>query len=284
MKQKKSFHLDTRGVIADLFSGVDASVVANNDTLERIQQNCQHQQNPFSCYLTIVLSEQPQVIWRHNTATHFGLVNLQYEDIFSLIHPSWLFSYMSYARAMYRIAATFPDFVKTEGAAAGSLIPMRHRSGKYFWYHQVSINAAMHNGQLAAHLNYYHQGAEYGSQLPTMPKLTTNGYLNPTMMEKLRQEGEDLAGPFMAPFLSDCQVTFMLLYRKMVHVANGKKVPQGAILKEIPQLANIENLNKYKQRIRVSLQDYFKHPMLDSAYSLAKLLNQYYPLADKKFS
>ncbi len=279
MKQKNSFHLNTSGLITDLFSGIDPSVVDNNEYLKRIQENCQRQQNPFSCYLTLLLGDKPKVIWRHNTAAHFGLMNIQYEDVFSLIHPAWLFAYVSYARAMYKLTMTYPEFVNAEGASAASLIPMRHRSGKYYWYHQVSIRAAQDRGQLAAHLNYYHQSTEYGNQLPSMPKLTTKGMLNPQMMAALNKEGQDLAGPFMAEFLSECQVNFMLLYRKLIHQSGGRKVSQGDILKQIPHLVNIENLNKYKQRVRLSARDYFKHPMIDSAYALAKLLNQYFPLA-----
>ncbi|SEP61560.1 hypothetical protein [Neolewinella agarilytica] len=282
MKQKNSFHLNTGGLISDLFSGIDPSVVDDNEYLQRIQENCQRQQNPFSCYLTLLLGEKPKVVWRHNTAAHFGLMNMQFEDIFTLVHPAWLFSYISYARAMYKLAAVYPELVNTEGASAASLIPMRHRSGKYYWYHQVSIRAAHDRGRLAAHLNYYHQSVEYGNQLPSMPKLTTKGMINPTMMAALKKEAENLAGPFMAEFLSDCQVKFMLEYRKLIHRNGGRKVSQGAILEQIPQLVNIENLNKYKQRVRLSARDYFKHPLIDSAYSLAKLLNQYYPLADEE--
>lgn len=282
MKQKKHFHADTCELITDIFSGINPSVVDNNEYLQRIQENCQRQQNPFSCYLTLLLGDKPKVIWRHNTSAHFGLVNIQYDDLFSLIHPAWLSAYINYSQAMYKLTIAFPDFINSEGASAASLIPMRHRSGKYYWYHQVSIGAAKDRGRLAAHLNYYHQSTEYGSQLPSMPKLTTMGMVNPRMMAALKKEGQALARPFMAEFLSESQVAFMLLYRKVIHRSGGRKVSQGEILKQIPQLVNIENLNKYKQRVRLSARDYFKHPMIDSAFALAKLLNQYFPLIDEK--
>ncbi|MEM9528692.1 MAG: hypothetical protein AAGA31_18910, partial [Bacteroidota bacterium] len=76
MPNSSDFFNDPRSLISDLFRGVDPSVLSNNQRLERIQQNCQEQRNPFACYFTLLLGAEPKITWRHQTAEHFGLVDL----------------------------------------------------------------------------------------------------------------------------------------------------------------------------------------------------------------
>jgi hypothetical protein len=84
---------------------------------------------------------------------------------------------------------------------------------------------------------------------------------------------------FLAQFLSDTQIGFMLQYRKLVFESPAEKMVQGNLLGQLDGVETIENLNKLKQRIRKSTMAYFKHPALDSAHALAIWLNRYFPLS-----
>lgn len=279
MPKTPEFVKDPRGLISDLFRGVDPSVLDDNERLERIQKNCQEQQNPFACYFTLLLGADPKITWRHQTVEHFGVVDLSYNDVFTLVHPSWLLSYMYYGRAMYELAHQHPEFVSAAGASAASLVPLRHKSGKYYWYHQISVSVALDGPQLAAHLNYYHQGLIYEAQLPSIPVLTTNGEANLLLMQKLAALGRAFLPSLLREYLSESQIKFMLAYRKILTDFPEGEPSQRQLLEQIVEVGSIENLNKIKQRIKKSAQTYYQHPGLSSARALGTWLNRYFPLA-----
>lgn len=279
MPFKKTDSLDLNRIISDFYRGIDSNVIKGNDYLERIQRNCVEQTNPFACYFTLLLGEKPEITWRHNTGKHFGIVDLQYEDVFGLVHPAWLFAYINFARAMYEVAYTHPELIMEKGASAGSLVPLRHRSGEHYWYHQISVRVANDGAQLAAHLNYYHQSTVYTGQLPAMPTLTTFGEQNPILTAALNRCAQEFLPDFLAEFLSEAQVSFILQYRKII-IAEGKKPVQRELLILIDGVDTIDNLSKIKQRIKKSLSDHFQHPSLNSAHSLAIWLNRYFPLME----
>lgn len=264
--------------IPDIYRGISPDVIKDNDYLEKIQRNCVEQSNPFVCFITLLLAENPEITWRHNTGQHFGIVDLQYEDFFDLIHPAWLFVYMNYGRAMYEVAYRNPELVMENSAAAGSLVPLRHRSGTYYWYHQISIRVANDGTKLAAHLNYYHQSTTYTGQLPTMPTFTTAGENNPVLTAELNKLALTFLPDFLGEFLPESQVNFMLQHRKIIFAAGGQKPTQRQLLEQLPDIKSGENLNKIKHRIGKNLKTHFKHPSLDSAYGLSVMLNRYFPL------
>jgi hypothetical protein len=278
MLVKTTDSLDLNYIISDFYRDIDSDVIKGNDYLERVQRNCVEQTNPFACYFTLLLGEKPEITWRYNTGQHFGIVDLQYEDVFDLVHPAWLFSYMNFARSMYEIAYTYPELIMKKGASAASLVPLRHRSGEYYWYHQISVRVANDGNQLAAHLNYYHQSTVYTGQLPAMPTLTTFGEQNIMMTSDLNKLSLRFLPGFLAEFLAEAQVNFMLQYRKVIAANGGKKIVQRELLNHIDGVDTIDNLNKIKQRIKKSLVAHFQHPSLDSAHSLAIWLNRYFPL------
>ncbi len=280
MPRKKITSLDLDRIISDFYRGVDSSVIKGNDYLEKIQRNCVEQTNPFACYFTLLLGEKPEITWRHNTGKHFGIVDLQYEDVFRLVHPSWRFAYINFARAMYEVAYNHPESVIKKGASAGSLVPLRHRSGEYYWYHQISVRAANDGDQLAAHLNYYHQSTVYNGQLPAMPTLTTFGEQDPLLTIELNKLSLEFLPAFLGEFLQEAQVNFILQYRKIIASGVSKKFIQSELLNQVAGVDTIDNLNKIKHRIKKKVTDYFKHPSLNSAHSLAIWLNRYFPLMD----
>jgi len=218
--------LALKSIISEFFRDVDFSVVKENNQLKQMQANCVEQTNPFACYFTLVLGHEPKITWRHNTGGHFGIVDLQYEDIFRLVHPAWLFTYVSFAKAIYEVAYAYPELIMTKGASAGSLVPLRHRSGKYYWYHQISVRAANVEDKLAAHLNYYHRSTVYAGQLPTMPVLTTFGEENPILTKSLNRLSLEFLPDFLADFLQEAQVKFILQYREIIASRAGKKIIQ----------------------------------------------------------
>jgi len=276
--------LALKSIISEFFRDVDFSVVKENNQLKQMQANCVEQTNPFACYFTLVLGHEPKITWRHNTGGHFGIVDLQYEDIFRLVHPAWLFTYVSFAKAIYEVAYAYPELIMTKGASAGSLVPLRHRSGKYYWYHQISVRAANVEDKLAAHLNYYHRSTVYAGQLPTMPVLTTFGEENPILTKSLNRLSLEFLPDFLADFLQEAQVKFILQYREIIASRAGKKIIQRELLKQLDGVDTIDNLNKIKQRIKKNLIAYFQHPSLNSAHNLAIWLNRYFPLLDESKS
>ncbi|MFK8161896.1 MAG: hypothetical protein AB8H12_05475 [Lewinella sp.] len=281
MPLRSPHHPNIKHIISDLYSGINPDVIKNNEYLERIQRNCVEQTNPFTCYFTLLLGENPKITWRHNTGRHFGMVNLQYEDVFKLVHPAWLFAYVCYAKAMYEIAHKFSPVMTMDGAAAGSLIPMLHRSGEYFWYHQISVRVASDGDLVAAHLNYYHQSSTYTSQLPNMPQLTTSGEPNKMLTVELAKLATEFLPDFLLQFLSETQVAFMLHYREIIHIRSDDKITQGDLLELIDGVDTIDNLNKIKHRIKKSTMAHFKHPALSSAHGLGVWLNKYFPIPKK---
>ncbi|TXF88315.1 hypothetical protein FUA23_15150 [Neolewinella aurantiaca] len=279
MPSKDTHQLDFNRIISDIFPDIDPTVVKDNDYLHKIQRNCMEQANPFACYFTLLLGSEPRITWRHNTARHFGILDLQYEEVFTLIHPSWLFAYVNYAKAMYQVALSSPELVQ-EGASAGSLIPMRHRSGDYYWYHQISVKVANDGPLLAAHVNYYHQSSVYGGQLPDMPKLTTSGEVNKELSKKLNVLALEFLPDFLAEFLSDVQIKFILEYRQIIADLGNKNIPQRTLMSQLETIDTLENLSKVKQRIKQNTIAHFQHPLLNSARSLALWLNRYFPLLE----
>lgn len=278
MTSKKNSQLDLSQITSDFYRGIDPNVIKDNDYLKRIQQNCVEQTNPFTCYFTLLLGEKPKITWRHNTARHFGIVDLSYEDVFTLVHPAWLNAYISYAGAMYEVTYNNPEINLQEGGAAGSLVPLRHRSGKYYWYHQISVRVANDGEKLAAHLNYYHQSTAYEGQLPSMPTLSTLGEVNPKLTRELNQLALEFLPGFLKDFLTESQVEFMLCYRKIIASRTDKKAGQRELLAQMDGVKTVDNLNKIKQRIRQNVVSRFQHPSLDSAYELGIWLNRYFPL------
>lgn len=278
MSRKENKNFDLNRIVSDFYRGIDPNVIKDNEYLKRIQRNCVEQTNPFACYLTLLLGEEPKITWRHNTGNHFGIVDLQYKEIFELVHPAWLYAYVNYARAMYEVAYNHPDLSLQEGGAAGSLIPLRHRSGEYYWYHQISVRVANDGNKLAAHLNYYHQSTTYGGQLPTMPTISTSGEPNAPLTRELSMLAVKFLPGFLQEFLTDSQVDFMLRYRKIISAKDDKKTGQRELLTQMDGVKTIENLNKIKQRIRQNLATHFQHPALESAYELGIWLNRYFPL------
>ncbi len=271
---------DIKSINAKLFPEADPNVLKDNEYMERVQRNCTEQVNPLACYLTILLGKEPRVTWRHNTANHFGIVDLQFEDLLSLIHPSWRFTYVHYGRIMYEVTHKHWDLFMEEGATAARLVPLRHRSGKYYWYHQLVIKVAGSGENIAAHLNYYQQSSPYAGQLPEMPQMMTSGEVNKLAMEELNRLALEILPDFLSHFLSEAQVKFMLQYRKVISDHGGEKMVRGALLKQIKDVDTLDNLNKLQQRIRLNVTDFFQHPSLDSAYSFALWLNRYFPLRD----
>lgn len=272
--------LDFRDVIkinAKLFADLDPDGIKDYEYVERVQQNCVEQINPFTCYATLLLGKEPKVIWRHNTGKHFGLVNLQFEDLIGLVHPSWRFSYINYGKAIYEVAFKYNDLFMQKGATAVRQLPMRHRSGKYYWYHQVSVKVADDGDNITAHLNYYQQSTPYAAQLPAMPQMATSGGVNRVGMRELNRLGLEFLPAFLGQFLPDTQVKFMLQYRKVLFENGGKKQVQGGLLKRIDDVDSLDNLNKLKQRVRLNVKNYFQHPSLDSAYGLGLWLNRFFP-------
>ena len=282
MSPKKNSLPDLNSIVPDFFRGIDPSIVKENDSLERMQRNCVEQTNPFACYFTLLLGEKPEITWRHNTGKHFGITDLRFEDIFSLIHPAWLFTYINFAKAMYEVASLYPNLIMKPGASAGSLVPLRHRSGKYYWYHQVSVCVCDDGLKLAAHLNYYHQSTVYTGQLPTMPTLTTSGEANPLLGSALNKLSLEFLPNFLAEFLSGAQVNFILQYREIISTHTGGKVPASEILDLVDGVDTIDNLNKLKQRIKNRLKGHFQHPLLNSTERLAIWLNRYFPLMESE--
>jgi len=277
-KEFKRTELDL--IISKLYRETNPDVVENDDYLNQLQRNCVQQANPYVCFFTLLLGEKPKIIWSHNTGRHFGLVDIKYEDVFRLVHPSWLFAYTNYARAMYEIAYARPELANSKGAAAGSVVPLLHQSGKYYWYHQISVRAANDGDKLAAHLNYYHQSTIYTGQLPTMPTLITAGEQNKVYTAELNRLALEFIPGFLEEFLSKSQVKFMLQHRQVVAAAGDKKPTRHQLLAQIPGVESLDNLNKIRQRIRKKVQARFKHPALDSVYGLSKMLNRYFPLID----
>lgn len=268
---------DIKKLNAELFSNVDPKDIKDFSYLEHVQKNCMEQVNSFSCYVTILLGKEPKISWRHNTANHFGLMNLQYEDLLGLIHPSWRFTYINYSKAIYEVAFKYADLFKQNGATGSRQLPMRHRSGQYYWYHQVSVKVADDGNNIAAHLNYYQQSTPYEAQLPAMPQMATSGEVNKLGMKELNRLGLEFLPDYLSQFLPDTQVKFMLQYRKIVFEYDGKKIPKRELLQLLDDVDTLENINKLKQRIRGNIKDYFQHPFLDSAYGLALWLNRYFP-------
>lgn len=273
-----SKHPDLNSIISDFYRDIDPNILNGNESLERIQQNCVEQANPFACYFTLLLGETPEITWRHNINRHFGIIDLRYEDVFTLIHPAWLFAYINYARAMYKVARNHPELSLAAGVSAGSLIPMRHHSGEYYWYHQISVKVADDGPNMAAHLNYYHQSTSYEGQLPNLPSLTTSGEPNHSLIAELSGYALEFLPDFLGEFLSKSQVRFVLQYRKLISDKADAKRDQKKLLAQIDGVDTVENLNKIKQRIRQKLTSHFQHPSLDSVYGLAIWLNRYFPL------
>lgn len=269
---------DLKSINAKLFADLDPNGIKDYAYLERIQQNCVSQVNPFACYITIMLGKEPKVIWSHKTGSHFGLVDMTFDDLVGLVHPSWMFTYLNYGRVLYEVAFMHRDLFKQDGAAAARLVPLRHRSGKYYWYHQISIKVADDGDYVAAHLNYYHQSAPYEGQLPDMPQMTTNGEVNTVATKEINQRALAFLPTFLEQFLSETQVKFMLQYRKIVAERGEKKLVQGELLELIDEVKTIDNLSKLKQRIGVNVKAFFGHPSLTSAKALAVWLNRYFPL------
>lgn len=272
---------DIKKINAELFRDIDPADIQDLEYLERVQQNCVEQVNPFICYLTVVLGKEPRVTWRHNTGNHFGLVNLQFDDLIELIHPAWKYLYVAYGKAMYEVAFKYSEEFVQSGATAIRQLPMLHRSGQYYWYHQVSIGVTKDGGgHLAAHLNYYQQNTTYVGQLPSMPQMASSGGVYQVGTKELNRLGLEFMPGFLRQFLSETQVEFMLQYRKIIFENGGEKV-KGDLSQLIDKVETFENVNKLKQRIRLKVKDYFMHPTLDSAYGLALWLNRYFPLLDE---
>lgn len=276
-RQSPSFP-DIKEFNAKLFSDIDPKDISDFSYLNRVQQNCVEQVNPFSCYVTIMLGKEPQITWRHNTANHFGLMNIQFEELIGLIHPSWRYAFLKYGQVMYEVAFKYGELFMQNGATASRLLPMRHRSGKYYWYHQISVKVADNGENVAAHLNYYQQSTPYGSQLPAMPQMATSGEVNKVGMKELNRLALEFLPEFLGQILSEAQVKFMLQYREIIHENGGEKQVKGGMLPLLEDVDTLQNLNKLKQRIRGKVKDYFKHPSLDSAHAFALWLNRYFPL------
>jgi hypothetical protein len=276
-RQSPSFP-DIKAFNAKLFSDIDPKDIKDFSYLDRVQQNCIEQVNPFSCYVTIMLGKEPKITWRHNTANHFGLMDLQFEELIGLVHPSWRYTFMNYGKVMYEVAFKYGDLFMQNGATASRLLPMRHRSGKYYWYHQISVKVADNGENVAAHLNYYQQSTPYDSQLPAMPQMATSGEVNKLGMKELNRLALEFLPDFLGQILSEAQVKFMLQYREIIHENGGEKQVKGGVLPLIDDVDTLENLNKIKQRIRGKVKDYFQHPSLDSAHAFALWLNRYFPL------
>jgi hypothetical protein len=276
-RQSPSFP-DIKAFNAKLFSDIDPKDINDFSYLDRVQQNCMEQVNPFSCYVTIMLGKEPKITWRHNTANHFGLMNIQFEELIGLIHPSWQYAFINYGKVMYEVAFKYGELFMQNGATASRLLPMRHRSGKYYWYHQISVKVADNGENVAAHLNYYQQSTPYDSQLPAMPQMATSGEVNKIGMRELNRLALEFLPDFLGQILSEAQVKFMLQYREIIHENGGEKQVKGGLLPLLEDVDTLENLNKLKQRIRGKVKDYFQHPSLDSAHSFALWLNRYFPL------
>ncbi|WP_020568610.1 hypothetical protein [Neolewinella persica] len=278
MSQQNPDFPDIRKINAELFSNLDSNDIKDFEYLKQVQQNCMEQVNPFTCYVTILLGKDPKITWRHNTANHFGLVDLQFEDLIGLVHPSWRFLYVNSAKVIYEVAYKYRNIFMQKGSTAVRQLPLRHRSGQYYWYHQVSVKVADDGDSLAAQINYYQQSTPYEAQLPTMPQMATSGEVNKVGMKELNRLTLEFLPDFLGQFLSDAQVKFMLQYRKVLFESGGKKQVQGGLLKRLDEVDTLDNLKKLKQRIRLNVTDYFQHPSLDSAYGLGLWLNYCFPL------
>jgi hypothetical protein len=99
-------------------------------------------------------------------------------------------------------------------------------------------------------------------------------------MMELNRLALEMLPDFLRQFLPETQVNFMLQYRKVLFENGGKKQVQGGLLKRIDEVDTLDNLNKLKQRIRLNVKDYFRHPSLDSAYGLGLWLNRFFPFME----
>ena len=145
---------------------------------------------------------------------------------------------------MYEIAFKYADQFMQKGATASRQLLIKHRSGKYFWYHQVTVKVADDGNNVAAHINYYLQNTPYEGQLPAMPQMAVPGEVHKAAMKDLHLLGLEILPEFLGQFLSESQVRFMLQYRQIIHDNKGEKQVKGGVLSLIEDVVTIENLNK----------------------------------------
>jgi len=225
------------------------------------------------------MGSQPIISWRHNTRNHFGRQHeyLTYEGYLSLVHPAWTTLYFLFGQAAYDISASRPEQLQKDKVTFTQKVPLLTPGG-YFWYDQVAIPGTVdENGQLVSHLNYYRKLDRYERLLPSPPTVFAGGMPDPFLSDYCLAEGRKIVPAFLADFLTDHQVEFLLKYRQLAAVREGRKPTrqQGAIALDYDRL---DGYDKIQQQIKKRLSGHFQGFGAETAHTFSCFLNDFFPL------
>ncbi|TXF90392.1 hypothetical protein FUA23_06270 [Neolewinella aurantiaca] len=244
------------------------------ENLLALERDCENRKDPNSFYLTFNISSPPSISWDYNVDHLLGVPTLTYDLYTSLIHPDWVPLHVSFGAAAYLVARRFAQKRFNKLTVYTTNVPIRHQSGKYHWYKQVSFPAAVDsNGYIINHLNQYHRLCDYDKLIPIRPKITVDDVWLSEYDLDFVQAGNFALEGMLKGILTPANHLILNTYRTLTTSRDGKWISPSkkAVRERLSSSASA--VNKANVRIIQAVKGRFPDSVTHDVATFSAFLN-----------
>lgn len=254
-----------------LFQGVGEPTLRSAAELRAMQKKCTGRNDPNTFYATVDPRPDVKVTWSYSTDAHFGPQKFTYQNFFDAIHPFWLPLYMGMVEFTLRLVKPTVNESGTRNLSLTTNLPLRNKSGKYYWYSQVSFAGSFDGrGALVEYFNEFHRLAEFDRMIPSRPSLTYRGNLVGAYDIQLREAVEGLLGKSLRQLFSP--TCFKLLHAYRIMKSSRRSTSREAVSNYLG--VRLQALDKRNVRLLAQARLAFPAAMLTSVADLANSINE----------
>ncbi len=250
---------------------------ASLESLRLMQLDCESRKDPNSFYLTFNISDPPIINWSHNADRLLGVSNLDYEEYYTRIHPTWFPLHVGFGTAAYLIGRRLFGKDSEDWANYTINVPFRHGDGTYHWYNQVSVPATFDSERrMVSHLNQYHRLCPFDRLVPSRPKMNYKAEWEiMDLGEEFARAGNGAIKASLAPLLTPANLRIVHTYRKLSSIRKGGGWGPPA-KKEVREALGLSStaINKANVRIIQALKGEFPGSVTSDVASFATFLNE----------
>lgn len=244
----------------------------SSEELRELQKDYVNRNDPNTFYITIDPRSGNKIVWSYNTAAHIKAKVFTYKSFFSAIHPFWSPMYVGILDLNRRLFEPNKTGKNNRDFILTSNVPLRHKSGKYYWYSQISIAGTFDaRGGMVEYLCEFHQLAEFDRMMPSLQSLTYQGVLAEGFDALIKKKACGLLHTALRDLLSPA--SFKLLSAYWLLKSQSKNISREAVAKHTG--LSLQALDKGNLRLLSQAQLAFPAVTLTSVTNFACFLNDF---------
>lgn len=256
---------------AAIFRDTGEPTLRSTAELRKMQKRCVGRNNPNAFYATVDARPDPKVVWSYNTTTHFNSQEFTYKSFFSAVHPFWLPIYKGMLELNRQFFAPAKNGNATRDFILTANVPLRNKSGKYYWYSQVSYAGSFdERGGIVEYLSEFHRLAEFDRMVPAMQKLTFKGNLLEVFDAFMKEQVGGLLDKSLRELFSPACFKLLLAYR--ILASSGGNISREGVAKFLG--ISLQALDKGNVRLLTQARWAFPAAALTSVANFAVFLNE----------